>query len=93
MPSLYKIISEGRPHEGEDRNQVIERISARFKMDLGKAARLVSGKAIVLKSGLDHVPSSAKEPSASYLVCGAWPSSLSIFFSMLSSLPLATVKA
>ena len=54
MPTFYQIISEGYPFEGQNKEEVIERISVRFKMDIGKAARLVSGKSIVLKSGLSH---------------------------------------
>jgi transcription elongation factor Elf1 len=54
MSYSYKIISGGYPCEGQNKKDVITRISVQFKVDIEKATRLVSGKPIVLKSGLDH---------------------------------------
>lgn len=62
MTDSYKIISDGYPVDGKSRQEVIEGISARFKMNLEKAARLVAGKPIVIKSGLN--PSAMQKYSA-----------------------------
>ena len=53
MPS-FKIVTNGRPIEGRDRNEVASALAALFKKTTRGIAPLLAGKPVLIKRGLDE---------------------------------------
>ncbi len=59
MSETFKVFVTGDMEPGQDRDSVVRNIELLFKMDAAKAEKLVSGRRVVIKKGLDEAKAKA----------------------------------